>query len=128
MTRRLQLCSVLLAWLLATGSHWEVVQTFAWGRMIAGYVRTMPLVDAIRLTFTADNLCPVCEIVKEAKQQQDGTTPAPGGKLDGKLLLVFPPESRLWIEAGAAERWVWRDDPLPVRERPVPPLPPPRAA
>lgn len=125
MVRRFQLCTVLFAWLLATGSHWDLVQTFAWGRMIGNYVRTMPLGDAIRLTFTPDNLCSVCELVQDAKQQQDETT-IPGVKLDGKILLVFQPDPQPRIEARAIEPWWWSHDALPVSARATPPLPPPR--
>ena len=129
MVRRLQLCSVLFAWLLATGSHWDLVQTFAWGRMIGGYARTMPLAEAIRLTFTPANLCSVCELVKDAKQQQEQDAAAiPGLKIDGKILLVFQPAPQLQIDACGADPWVLSDDVLPVSERAAPPLPPPRAA
>lgn len=126
MIRRLQLCSVLFAWLLATGSHWDLVQTFAWGRMFGGYVQTMPLTEAIRLTFAPDNLCPMCEMVKEAKQQK-GDTALPSLKLDGKILLVFLPASQPEVVATTAEPWVLQDEALPVTERAAPPLPPPRA-
>ena len=35
MRRKLSLVLTLTAWLLATGSHWDLVQTFAYARMFA---------------------------------------------------------------------------------------------
>jgi hypothetical protein len=90
MRRRLQLCTLLFAWLLTTGSQWDAVQAFGWGRMIVTYAQSMPLAQAIELTFTADNLCGVCEAVSEAKQQEGGLT-ASKGKLSGKIVCAFPP-------------------------------------
>ncbi|HEY0947342.1 MAG TPA: hypothetical protein VGD81_18805 [Opitutaceae bacterium] len=125
MTRRLQLSAVLLAWLLATGSHWDLVQTVAWGRMIGNYARDMSMVEAIRLTFTSGKLCRMCEAVQEAKQQQSDAT-VPGGKLDGKVLLVFQPAPHVVIDVPALERWVPADDTWSGRGRASPPVPPPR--
>ncbi len=52
MRRRLSLLTLLTAWLLATGSQWDMVQTLGWGRMIVRYSQTMTLAQAVRLTFT----------------------------------------------------------------------------
>lgn len=127
MRRKVSLIMTLAAWLLATGSHWDLVQTFAWGRMIAAYSESMPLTEAIRRTFTAENLCGVCEIVQQARQDQDPATP-PAGKLNLKVQLAFPavpvvvvsaPESNPWHQAAPVALGI-----LP----PPPPTPPPRAA
>jgi hypothetical protein len=70
MKRRFQISVVLLAWFMATGAQWDLVQTFAWGRMVATYSRTMPLVQAVRLTFTPGTMCSICKAVNEAKRQE----------------------------------------------------------
>ncbi len=126
MRRKLSLITMLTAWLLATGSHWDLVQTFAWGRMIASYSQSMPLEQAIKLTFTADNLCGVCESVSEAKQQQDAALPS-DWKASGKILLVFQPHSAFVAELAEAGKSLMRETTPAWRDRLPPPVPPPRA-
>jgi len=46
MRRQLSLILTLTAWLLATGSHWDLVQTFALGRMFASYAQSMSFTQA----------------------------------------------------------------------------------
>lgn len=118
---------MLTAWLLATGSHWDLVQTFAWGRMIATYSQTMPLAQAVKLTFTPDNLCGVCESVSEAKQQQPGAALPSDAKATGKIPMVFQPQPV--FVAGLAERVKWNvcDETPSLRDRSPPPVPPPLA-
>lgn len=125
MAHRLRLSAVLFAWLLATGSHWDLVQTVAWGRMIGRYAHDMPVIEAIRLTFTSDQLCRMCEVVQEAKQQPEDAT-VPGVKLDGKILLVFQPASEVVIDVPELARWAPCNDAWTSRERASPPVPPPR--
>ncbi len=116
---------MLTAWLLATGSHWDLVQTFAWGRMIATYSQSMPLAQAIKLTFTPDNVCGVCESVSEAKQQQDTTLPS-DAKSAGKILMVFQAQPVFVAELGISGKWTPREMSPAVRDRSPPPVPPPR--
>jgi len=127
MRRRLSLILTLAAWLLATGSHWDLVQTFAWGRMIASYSQTVPLAQAIRLTFTPENMCGVCTVVATAKQQQTDDA-IPGGKLDGKVLLVFAPVPAPVVAAPAFSSSIFDRSAVPLPERAAPPVPPPRFA
>jgi hypothetical protein len=129
MRRKLPLVLTLTAWLLATGSHWDLVQTFAWGQMIAGYSRTMPVVQAVRLTFTPDNMCGVCRAVADAKQQADADHAAiPGGKLDGKVLLACMRPADVIVGAPAVTFRSLSDPAIPAAHRAAPPVPPPRCA
>ena len=129
MRRRLQISLVLFAWLLATGGHWHLVQTFAWGRMIVAYAKTMPVREALRLTFTADNMCGVCELVNAAQKQQPGNETLPAGSpLDAKTLLVFQPAPVPVFTAPPAGTWSLSDQTTPSAARAAPPLPPPRHA
>jgi hypothetical protein len=48
MRRKFSLILTLAAWLLATGSHWDLVQTFGWGRMIATYSQSMSFAQAVK--------------------------------------------------------------------------------
>jgi hypothetical protein len=116
---------MLVAWLLATGSHWDVVQVFAWGRMLAHNARVLPLRDALELTFSAQGRCQVCLTVQDNR-------PAAGEEAAAVSLLakeplvfqtvtgvvVAPPTSAAWIEG--ATSWLTHD-------RTAPPTPPPRA-
>jgi hypothetical protein len=127
MRRKLSLIAMLFAWLLATGSHWDLVQTFAWGRMIATYSQSMSLTEAVRLTFTPDNLCGICESVSAAKQQQGHDAALPTeGKAFGKILLVYQPVPVVFAPLLSSVHLPC-DKTLPLgRERLEPPVPPPR--
>ena len=126
MRHRLSLVLTLFAWLLATGSHWDLVQTFGWGRMIATYSQTMSLSEAIRLTFTPENMCGVCSAVATAKQQTNDDA-IPGGKLDGKVLLVFAPTPDIVVAAPDFLSRSPSDRRIATTTRAAPPVPPPRS-
>lgn len=128
MFRRLQFTTVLLAWLLATGSQWDCAQVFAWGKMVANYSRTMPTLDAVRLTFAPGNECDLCVSVGDAKQRQNNPA-TPAAKMPGKILLVFQPAPAVIVTAPEIFSWS-PSDPLMAlgASRASPPVPPPRAA
>jgi hypothetical protein len=126
MRRKLSLITLLTAWLLATGSHWDLVQTFAWGRMVATYSQTMPLAQAIKLTFTPDNLCGVCKSVSEAKQQQETALPS-DAKATGKILMVYQAQPVFVAEVPVSVKWMPGEHRPLMRDRSPPPVPPPRA-
>jgi hypothetical protein len=127
---KLSLVLTLCAWLLATGSHWDLVQTFAWGRMIATYSESMSFTQAVQKTFSAGATCSVCEIVATAKSQDSThpTTPTAPGKTLEKIHLVFAttPAAPLLISS-ASFSWSLSDQTVPVSSRAAPPVPPPRA-
>jgi hypothetical protein len=125
MRQRLQLSALLLAWLMATGSQWDLVQVFAWGRMFASYSRIMSVESALRLTFKPDNLCNVCRMVKAAKQQQEQSPAAPSKAL-GKILLVFAPVPIVVVASVPSEPWPVGMKTMRSAERSAPPIPPPR--
>ena len=127
MRRRLSLLIMLTAWLFATGSHWDLVQTFAWGRMIATYSQTMSLTEAVELTFTPDQMCSICKRVSAAKQQQehDGALPA-GGKAAEKIVLVYQPAPVFIARVPSSVNWPRSEAVFACRDRSPPPVPPPR--
>ena len=132
MRRTLALVLTLTAWLLATGSQWEVVQTFAWARMFAENVRTLPLRVALDRTFSPEGRCGVCVVVTHAKQSQSDSPDTPGdtssGKFSGKLVLAHePPSVSLVALVPSSTRWSRSDHTPASAERAAPPLPPPRA-
>jgi len=110
---------------MATGGQWDLVQTFAWGRMFVNYSRIMPLASALRLTFQPDNLCNVCKLVKAAKQQQEQSSAAPLKAL-GKILLVFAPVPTVVVASVPTEPWPVETIKMGSVGRGAPPIPPPR--
>lgn len=130
MLRRLQLLSVLAAWLLASGSQWDVMQVLAWGRMVAVYSQNMSVVEAVQLTFRREGMCDVCRLVESAKhQEQEQAGAVPGAdQREGKVLFFQPAAGETIRVAGADERWALTHDALPPSERAAPPAPPPRSA
>jgi hypothetical protein len=126
MRQRLQLSALLLAWFMATGSQWDLVQVLAWGRMFAGYSRSMSVESALRLTFKPDKMCSVCKMVKAAKQQQEQSPVAPSKTL-GKILLVFAPVPTVVIAPVPSGQWPVGMQTMRSAERVAPPIPPPRS-
>lgn len=131
--RRLSAVFVLCAWLLASGAHWDFVQGAAWARMIAQYSRTMPLGEAIRLTFTADNLCGVCEFVADGKTRPEADTPAADGAprdpaSPAKTFWALAPEPMIVCASVSEPAWPTAAFAPISRSRPAPPTEPPRAA
>lgn len=130
--RRLPAICVLFAWLLASGAQWDLLQGFAWGRMVANYSRTMPLHEAVRLTFTPDNLCGMCEFVASSTTRDDAdadaeTAPAESGA-KAKAPIAPAPGHLFVFQILPAPAWP-REDFLPdACARPAPPAEPPRAA
>jgi hypothetical protein len=128
--RRLSLLLTLTAWFFATGSQWDVAQTFGWARMFTSYAQTMPVLEALQKTFSGDEFCGVCEVVQDARQDGPGQAArhdAAGAKALGKLPLVLPPAA---VTVTAAPLPLPRPDrAAPARGtlRASPPLPPPRA-
>lgn len=128
MRRQFSLVLTLAAWLLATGSHWDLVQTFGWGRMIVTYAHSMPLLRAVQKTFAGDALCGVCKMVQGAKQQQDAAdAKVPGTKAPEKIFLVSTPGARVFASpAPLCVGLVPAGSALLSAERAAPPIPPPR--
>ena len=128
MRQRLSLLLTLAAWLFATGSHWDLVQTFAWGKMFATYAQSMSYADAARLTFNPGNLCSVCEFVQDNQQATAETgQPAPAEAGTSKILLALAATPTVVITAPDAPVWPRRDLTVPAPPRVAPPVPPPRA-
>ncbi|MDX2186078.1 MAG: hypothetical protein SFV32_04025 [Opitutaceae bacterium] len=125
--QRLHHFLVLVAWLVASGSHWDLVQTFAWGKMIAAYSEDLPLVEAVQETFNPQNLCSMCKVVRDAKEQESGMTQA-GAKPDGKWLLVLPRPQPTGIQPPVSTGIPSAVEAMRPQWTPEPSLRPPRVA
>lgn len=127
MHRKLPIVLTLTAWLFATGSQWDLVQTFAWARMFTDNVRTMSVTTALARTFSPEGRCSMCSAVTSAKQQQDAAAQPVGGSAAGKILLVYLPAPAVVIAAPGAAPFSQGEIQFIGLGRAAPPLPPPRA-
>lgn len=125
MQKRVQLIAILLAWFISTGAQWDVLQAFGWTRMILKYSRTMTLNEAVKKTFSGE-MCGVCEVVSEAKQQDHQENLPNPGKIDAKILLVLQPVPEFVFSATEPDGWSLSDPLVFSTARAAPPLPPPR--
>jgi len=105
--RRLIVLSLLAAWLCANGALLDVEQAYAWGRMFAGYVRTIPIAQAAAETFDPAKPCAICRAVQQARQA--GPKPvatAPVGQLTLACpradVIVLRPPGRDWAEVASS--------------------------
>lgn len=129
MARRFTLCVTLLSWLVATGTQWDVMQVFAWGRMVVVYSQNMTLGEALQLTFSPEGQCALCRLVGEGRSEESQRAAAAGTaeKREVKALPVAPVrnEARVVVAVtavGPADEVTWSS-----HERASPPSPPPRA-
>lgn len=126
MRQKLALIMTLAAWLVATGSHWDLVQTFAWGKMFATYSQTMSYTDAARMTFSPDNFCGVCEFVADVSQDaDDDSAPAKAGTRE--IQLALGQLNPVIVPRLDPHQWSHSDLALPEILGSAPPTPPPRA-
>ena len=110
---------------IATGAQWDVLQAFAWGRMMSNYSRTAPLTEAITNTLSGP-MCSICRMVAEAQKQERTRSEIPVPKLDAKVLLFFQPVPEVVVTAPPAVVWTFADSRAVTRDRAMPPVPPPR--
>jgi hypothetical protein len=128
MRRQASVILVLAAWLLATGSQWDLAQTFAWGRMITTYSNSMSFAQAVQKTFGGE-MCSLCRAVQQAKQQQDADNARTvAGKVPGKILLVTAPANPVFLSPAPSCAGLTAAVSAPLSAgRAAPPSPPPRA-
>jgi hypothetical protein len=123
--RQLVTTVLLMAGLLASGVQWPAVQTLGWAKMIVNHTRTMPLADAVRLTFSGEELCAVCELVQAAQDTERHPMQAATGT--DKLLLAPAPPTALVVAAPEFLTGIIHEDRWAAPARAAPPVPPPRA-
>jgi len=125
MKTRIAHVSLLLAALLAAGSHLDLAQVFAWGRMFAGYAQEMPLAEAVAQTFNPEAACSLCRAIGHAREQQE-SSPLTETKVSKKILLAFAPASHFIASIGESMPLRTQDWKTPRMEKTAPPVPPPR--
>ncbi len=127
MRHKLSLILALSAWFFATGSHGNIVQAVAWGKMFTTYSQTMSYADAAKLTFATNNLCDVCELVADAEKSSNDSENAPGKSGVRKIQLTFDAVPQIVVTAPDSTPWSHSDLRMPPPSGAAPPSPPPRA-
>jgi hypothetical protein len=106
-----------------TGLPLALTQAWGWATMFASYVETMPTPEALRFTFSGQELCGYCTFVEEAKETERNAT------------LQMPPETRLLVPVASSIKvsptaggdWMRPGgETEPGRPLEPPPSPPPR--
>lgn len=124
--RRIQISIALFLCFIAMGAQWDLLQTIAWGRMMAAYSRTMPLAQAVEKTFSGA-MCGICRMVANARSQEPSPAAVPETKIAGKALLFFQAVPQVIVEAPRAVGQLASSSPAITEIRSAPPVPPPRA-
>jgi hypothetical protein len=60
-------CLLIAAMFAASGGHWLVLQSVAWGGMIADYARTANLTVAVEKTFDGQHPCGLCKKIEKGR-------------------------------------------------------------
>jgi hypothetical protein len=126
---RIRAVLFLYLWLAATGTHWDMVQIFAWAQMWADNVKTESAGNALASTFAPENMCGLCKTVQAAKNAASGDNALALEKIVEKArLLPLADGQQLVIPPPVASRVLRADRACPPSLREAPPLPPPRTA
>ena len=78
MLRRFGNGLMLVAVLAATGTHWSLLQSVAWTRMLAANLRTDSFTAAVQKTFDGNHPCALCKAIakgKSAESKKEFTAP-----------------------------------------------------
>jgi hypothetical protein len=128
MPRKLALLLTLTAWIFSTGAQWDVLQTFAWGRMFVTYSQAMPLLSAAKKTFSREATCNLCTVVQQAREHSSqNQAPAPGNKAPSKMILVVADIASPWVAPLCQSVVLTNEAVFGSSSEPVaPPSPPPR--
>ncbi len=118
---------MLVLCFVATGAQWDLLQTFAWGRMMVTYSQAMPLTQAVAKTFDGE-MCDICRLVASAQKQEQPRSSVPELKLENKLLFFFQAVPRVVVGEPEAVAWTPGSSLTPAEVRWAPPVPPPRGA
>jgi hypothetical protein len=123
--RRFQLSLVLFLCCLATGTQWEVLQVFAWGRMMVNYSRSEPLAQAVSDTFDGQ-MCSICRLVAGARKQQQAHPEQQAPQAETKIMLFYQSVPTVVVAAPRVIGHVVAGQWALTRDRAMPPVPPPR--
>lgn len=116
---------MLLAWLLATGAQWDLVQAFAWSQMLVTNSQTMSFSRAVEKTFSGEQ-CAICTTVEQGRRSSSASEAA-SLKAPAKIFLVQTPIQRVMADYRPAVLGLTCEPMTKMAmERRSPPVPPPR--
>ena len=101
---RFRTCCLLALCVVGSGAQWDLLQVFAWEKMVVGHMRTMSLSASVAKTFDGE-MCPICRMVARAKAQEQPHPAAPDVKADGKILLFFQAPPTVVLDQPAVATW-----------------------
>lgn len=120
--------SLLVFMALSVGLHWNVLQMIGWVSMTVEYSQTVPLSDALAMTFDGRHPCKLCKLVAEkgpTSEQTRGSVPLKKIEVSAQLVALWSDEIDLSQRSVLSCSWPTLDlRALSSRDRPV--LPPPR--
>lgn len=122
-----RLSLILLVCLAATGVQWDMLQVFAWGRMIVDHAATMPLSAAVAKTFDGE-MCSLCCVVARAQRRESAPAHPADAKVAAKPILFFQLASVVVPDAARSLPWHQDMTMASGRDRAAPAAPPPRSA
>ncbi len=126
MFRQLGLLLAALALFAIAGGHWAVLQSVAWGQMLADYSRDASFSTAVQKTFSGKYPCGMCKTIAEARQKEDRKPAALKAEVKTDLAapapvvaLRHPAPDRFRYPAPAPAAFPLRSDappqPVPIR-------------
>src|SRR5688572_7907469 len=62
---------LIMTLLVSMGGHLALLQTIAWGNMLADFSSETSLVEAMDKTFSGEHPCPLCKVVKKSKSEEE---------------------------------------------------------
>ena len=68
--KRLTHLLVLAAFLFSCGGQWYALQCIAWVKMIHDYSQSVPLAEAVGMTFSGKYPCAICKAIADKKQSE----------------------------------------------------------
>jgi hypothetical protein len=122
--RRLTHLVVLVAFVFSCGGPWYLFQCAAWVKMIHDFAQTVPLTEAVSMTFSGQYPCEICKAIAE-KNQSANDKIFSLEKYDKNFCLSIA--DALARRDAAPCRHPGHRDFLQFRSEP-PPTPPPRLA
>jgi len=110
---------MILAVLAATGTHWTVLQSIAWTRMLADNLGSSSLTEAVQKTFDGKHPCCLCKAIasgKKSEQKKEYT--AQLQKLEfplvrENLILIAPSNFQLLPQANTFAHSLTQKPPTP---------------
>ncbi len=117
---------LLLAWLFATGTHWDLVQVAGWARMWYRSAQTESVVVALDSTFAPGATCELCAVADEGRAAHGPASDALLRPLGRPVLVTWDEEPVRDLKRDSEEyERVWSAR-LGGLTRASPPTPPPR--